>query len=74
MSTQTENIIAAAQDMLERITSEVATPDDENEAIRAQVDIEHPRPPGGFATTDEEEDWKAQRDARFMELVNSRSQ
>jgi hypothetical protein len=34
------------------------TPDEQNDAIRAQVDAELPRPAGGFETDEQEQAWK----------------
>ncbi len=47
------------------------TPDDENDELRAQVDREIPRPPGGFGTDAEEDAFRARREARFIELVHA---
>lgn len=45
--------------------------DDQNDAIRAQVDAEMPRPVGGFESSDLEDVFRAAQDARFLELVHA---
>lgn len=47
------------------------TTDEQNDAIRAQVDAEIPRPVGGFETFEQEEYWLAAVDNRFDELVHA---
>jgi hypothetical protein len=44
------------------------TPDEQNDAIREQVDRELPRPAGGFETDAQEQAWKEKQEARFFEL------
>jgi hypothetical protein len=44
------------------------TPDEQNDAIRDQVNRELPRPAGGFETDTQEQEWKVKQDARFFEL------
>lgn len=45
------------------------TPDKQNDAIRAQVDAELPRPRGGFENEEDEIKWKAAQEKRFLELA-----
>lgn len=45
------------------------TIDEQNDAIRAQVDAELPRPPGGFENSEAEADWREAQELRFMQLV-----
>jgi len=42
--------------------------DDANDAIRAQVEAELPRPAGGFESSDQEDAHRSRCDARFFEL------
>lgn len=44
------------------------TPDEQNDAIRAQVDAELPWPIGGFENCDEEDAHSARQNTRFLEL------
>jgi hypothetical protein len=46
--------------------------DDQNDALRAQVDAELPRPVGGFETELEEDEWRRQQEQRFIQLVQSK--
>ena len=46
------------------------TPDEHNDAIRAQVSSELPTPPNGFETEEQEQAHKEAHDKRFFELVN----
>ena len=48
-------------------TSEI---NDLNDSIRAQVELEIPRPRGGFASEDEAEQHREEQEMRFMELVS----
>lgn len=48
--------------------------DDQNDAIRAQVDGELPMPVGGFESDDLRDEHLAKRDARFQQLVNDPEQ
>ena len=41
---------------------------EQNESIRNQVDAELPRPIGGFESSDQEDEYRARVDARFLEL------
>ena len=50
------------------------TPDEQNDAIGAQVDRELPMPVGGFESDDLRDEHIARRDARFQALVNDPSQ
>ncbi len=45
--------------------------DMENDAIRAQVDRELPKPIGGFDNDEQYDDWREVQEARFMELVHN---
>jgi hypothetical protein len=45
--------------------------DEQNDAIRAQVDREIPGPVHGFASEDERDEHRAAQDARFLELVQA---
>ena len=45
--------------------------DEQNDAIRAQVDREIPGPVHGFTSEDERDAHRAAQDARFLELVNA---
>ena len=49
------------------------TPDEENDAIRQQVDDELPRPPGGFESEDREDDHQRAHEARFLALMHDPS-
>ena len=44
------------------------TIDEQNDAIREQVGAELPRPIGGFESSDQEDEYRATVDARFLEL------
>ena len=43
--------------------------DEQNDAIRAQVDAEMPRPLGGFEREDDEDAHRAKHERRFVELA-----
>jgi hypothetical protein len=47
------------------------TPEEQNDAIRAQVESEMPRPIGGFESSEQAEEWKEKSDRRFLELVKA---
>ena len=47
------------------------TPDEQNDIIRAQVDREIPKPPGGFETEEDEATWRKRSDRRFFELARA---
>ena len=47
------------------------TTSEQNDAIRAQVDAELPRPVGGFENSDDEQRWRDAQEARFFELVGA---
>ena len=44
------------------------TIDEQNDAIRNRVGAELPRPRGGFESSDQEDEYRARVDARFLEL------
>lgn len=46
------------------------TTDEQNDAIRAQVNAKLPRPIGGFETDDDEQDWMEAQEKCFIELVH----
>jgi hypothetical protein len=50
------------------------TPDEINDAIRAQVEREIPKPVGGFETDDAEQAHREAHERRFSELVDDPSQ
>ena len=50
------------------------TVDEQNDAIRAQVEREIPSPIGGFESEDARDDHKAKQDFRFAQLVQNPSQ
>jgi hypothetical protein len=47
----------------------IQTIDEQNEALRARVEREMPRPRGGFAADEEEDEFRRRVDARFLQLV-----
>ena len=47
------------------------TPDEQNDAIREQVEAEIPKPVGGFESADQEDALRDRRFARFLELVHN---
>lgn len=47
------------------------TIDEQNDAIRAQVEREIPTPVGGFESDDARDEHRAKQDARFAELVHN---
>ena len=47
------------------------TIDEQNDALRNQVGAELPRPMGGFESSDQEDEYRARADARFLELCAS---
>lgn len=44
------------------------TPDDENDAIRAKVESETPKPAGGFESDDAADEYRRKCDERFIQL------
>ncbi len=49
------------------------TPDEQNDAIRAQIEREMPRPAGGFESDEQEQDHREAHEKRFFELCNLQS-
>ena len=47
------------------------THDDINDEMREQINMEFPRPKGGFSSMDEEDAWRESHEKRFIELVFS---
>jgi hypothetical protein len=47
------------------------TPAEQNDAIRERVNREMPRPVGGFESSEQEDEFRAAHEARFMELVQN---
>lgn len=47
------------------------TPDEQNDAIRSQVEAEMPTPANGFETDELMDTHLASHERRFMELVNN---
>jgi hypothetical protein len=45
--------------------------DEQNDAIRAQVEAELPRPLGGFEREDDEDAFRAHHERRFAELMQN---
>jgi hypothetical protein len=56
------------------MNTKTMTPDESNDAIRAQVEREIPTPHGGFETDDAERAHRDAHERRFAELVNDPSQ